>query len=155
MKEEKHALTQAMAYRGILEQKQPKMRQTTERNIQLTCTAIKRIMSKLETDGVIWNNTRKKTVRPLIQQFLYKTIHSTHMVGKYWRNINGYEERETCTACNEMESMSHILMQCKEKSTQLIWHLTKNIWPHRNILWPNITLGTILDCVETRYSLLM
>jgi hypothetical protein len=139
-------LTQATAYRGILEQKQPEIRQTTKRNVQLTCIAIKRITSKLETDSAIWNNTRKKTVRLLIQQFLYKIIHGTHMVRKYQRNINGYEERKTCMACNKMESMSHILMQYKEKSTQLIWHLTKNIWPHRNIPWPDITLEMILGC---------
>jgi len=52
------------------------------------------------------------------------------MVGKYWRNIDGYEGRETCATCNETESMSHILMQCKEKHTQLIWDLAKNLWPH-------------------------
>jgi hypothetical protein len=68
------------------------------------------------------------------------------MVGKYWRNINGYEDRGTCMTCNEMESISHILMQCKEKSTQLIWHLAKNLWPHRNIPWLEATLGTILGC---------
>jgi len=51
-----------------------------------------------------------------------------------------------CTMCNETESMSHILTQCKEKSTQLIWDLTKNLWPYRNMPWPDITLGTILGC---------
>jgi len=68
------------------------------------------------------------------------------MVGKYWRNIDGYEGRETCTTCNETESMSHILTQCKEKHTQLIWDLAKNLWPHQNIPWPEIDMGTILGC---------
>jgi len=68
------------------------------------------------------------------------------MVGKYWQNINGYEGRETCATCNKTELMSHILTQCKEKHTQLIWDLAKNLWPHRNILWPKINMGTILGC---------
>jgi len=139
-------LTQATAYKGILERKQPEPRNTTEKNIQLTRTAIKGVTGEIETNNAIWKSTRKKTIRPLIQQFLYRTIHRTHMIGKQWRHINGYKEREMCTTCNETESMSHILTQCKEKSTQLVWDLTKNLWPHRNTPWPDITLGTILGC---------
>ena len=61
-------------------------------------------------------------------------------------NIDGYEERETCATCNETESMSHILTQCKEKHTQLIWELAKTLWPHQNIPWPEVNMGTILGC---------
>ena len=68
------------------------------------------------------------------------------MIGKYWRHIDGYEEREFCGTCNETESMDHILTQCKEKHTQLIWDLAKNLWPYRNIPWPEIDMGTILGC---------
>jgi len=42
--------------------------------------------------------------------------------------------------------MSHILTQCKEKNTRVIWHLVKNLWPHRNTPWPEISLGMILGC---------
>ena len=139
-------LMQATAYKGILERKQVTPRPTTEKNLRLTCTAIQSVTTKSETDAAIWNNTRKSPIRPLIQQFLYKTMHKTHMVGKYWRHINGYEERESCAMCNETESMSHILTQCKERTTQLIWRLAKSLWPHRHIPWPEITLGTILGC---------
>ena len=31
-------------------------------------------------------------------------------------------------------------------NTQLIWKLAKTLWPHRNVPWPEITLGTILGC---------
>ena len=58
----------------------------------------------------------------------------------------GFEERETCATCNETESMSHILTECREKNTQFIWQLARNLWPHRNCPWPEITLGTILGC---------
>ena len=102
-------LTQATAYKGILEQKQHEPRNTTERNLQLTRTAIKRITGEIETNAAIWKHVRKKTIRPIVQQFLYKTIHGTHMIGGYWSHINGYEERERCATCNETESMSHIL----------------------------------------------
>ena len=108
--------------------------------------AIKRITGEIETNAAIWKHTRKKTIRPIVQQFLYKTIHRTHMIRGYWSHINGYEERERCATCNETESMSHILTRCKEKNAQTIWQLAKAPWPHRNIPWPEITLGTILGC---------
>jgi len=139
-------LTQSTTYKGILEQQHYEPRNTSEKNLQLTRMAIKRITGGIETNAVIWKGTRKKTIRPIIQQFLYKTIHGTHLVGRYWSHIDGYEERERCTTCNEMESMSHILTQCKEKNTQTIWRLAKALWPHNNIPWPEVTLGTILGC---------
>ena len=103
-------------------------------------------MHKLETNATIWQSMRKKVIRPIIQQFLYKSIHGMHHIGKYWRNIEGYEERETCVTCSKTESMCHIQICCIERSTQIVWHLTKDLWPHRNIPWPEITLGTILGC---------
>jgi hypothetical protein len=108
--------------------------------------AIKRITSEVEMNAAIWRNTRRQVIRLIIQQFLYKTLHGTHLIGKYWRNINGYEEWETCATCNETESMSHILTECREQYTQMVWRLAKNLWPHRNMAWPKITLGTILGC---------
>jgi ribonuclease HI len=108
--------------------------------------AIKRITGEVETNTVIWQNMRRQVIRPIIQQFLYKTLHGTHLIRKYWRNINGYEERETCATCNETELMSHILTECREQYTQTVWRLAKNLWLHRNMAWPEITLGTILGC---------
>jgi len=40
--------------------------------------------------------------------------------------------------------MEHILTQCREKNTQLIWHLAQNLWPPRSIPWPEVNFGTIL-----------
>ena len=139
-------LTQATTYKGIPERKQHKARSTTTKNVQLTRLAIKKVTGDSETNAAIWGNTRKKIIRPIIQQFLYKSIHRTHLVRKYWGNINGCEDRETCSTCNKTETMSHILIHCKERSTQLIWSLAKTLWPHRNIPWPEITLGMILGC---------
>jgi len=139
-------LMQATAYRGILERKRPEARNTSKENLQLTHMAIKRITGELETNAAIWQGTRRKVIRLIIQQFFFKTIHRTHLIGKYWRNIEGYKEWETCASCNETESMSHIQTQCREKNIQIIWRLARNLWPHRNIPWPEITLGTILGC---------
>jgi ribonuclease HI len=60
-------LTQATAYRGILQQWQHEPRRTSEKNLQLSCTAIKRITGMIETNATIWQSTRKKVIRPIIQ----------------------------------------------------------------------------------------
>jgi len=85
-------LIQVTAYKGILEQRESEQCKTTKKNMKLTHTAIKRITGKAETDAAIWLNMQKKAIRLIIQQFIYKTIHRTHLVGKYWRNIDSYEE---------------------------------------------------------------
>jgi hypothetical protein len=137
-------LTQAKAYRGILEQKSINQRNSTTQNLQLTHEAIHLITKELETDATIWQSIRKPILRLTVQQFLYKAMHNTHMIGRYWINIPGYEDREMCTTCEETESMTHILTQCRSHTTQKIWHLARTFWPHQNIPWPEITLGTIL-----------
>jgi len=92
-------LTQATAYKGILERKHTKPRKTSEKNLRLIRTAIKRTTKEVETNAAIWQSTRRSTIRPIIQQFFYKTIHGTHMIGKYWRHINGYEETHNSATC--------------------------------------------------------
>ena len=108
--------------------------------------AIKRVTGESETNTAIWLNMRKSTIRPIIQQFLYKMMHRTHLIRKYWRNINRYKEQEWCATCNKTESMNHIITHCRENTTHLIWNLAKNFWPHRNIPWPDINIGMILRC---------
>jgi len=148
-------LMQATAYRGILERRKPEPHNTTEKNLKLTHAAIKRITGDLEMSTTIWQGTWRKMIRPIVQQFLYKTIHGTHLIRKYWTNINSYKEQEICMTCNETESMSYIMMQCREKSIQLIWELARNFWPHRNIPWPEIDLGTVLRCGCICWDLLL
>ena len=69
-----------------------------------------------------------------------------HMIGKYWSNIPGYEDRVPCTTYNTTESMAHIMTQCSAPPNRTIWSLAKDFWPHENIPWPEINLGIILSC---------
>jgi ribonuclease HI len=139
-------LTQAKAYQGIMEKMEVEQRRAARINLQLTREAIHQTTSELESDPAIWCSIRKPVFRTLIQQFLFKTIHNTHMTGKYWRNIPNCEDREMCATCNTTDSMSHILTQCRENDTQLIWTLARDLWPYPNFPWPEINLGTILGC---------
>lgn len=139
-------LTQAMAYKGIQEQKEPYTRRTTANNLNRARVAIESYGGELETDETIWKSLRNPTFRPRIQQFLYKAMHGTHKIGDFWANIPNYEDRQDCLTCHTTETMSHILIECNSSAVRIIWNLARTHWPHANIPWPNVDLGTILGC---------
>ena len=139
-------LTQTTAYRGIRSGRPPYHRPTSLGNILLVREAIMRYTGTDETDASIWLSIRKKPIHPKISQFLFKAIHGTFMIGDFWSHIQAVEDRRLCTVCGTTESMSHILVQCQCRPTQVIWNLTRDIWPYNNIPWPDINLGTILGC---------
>lgn len=99
-----------------------------------------------ESDEAIWKGIRKRTIRLRVQQFLFKAIHNTPMIGDKWSHIQGYEGRGVCNQCGTLEDMSHILLTCREIPVALIWGLAKKLWPHTEASWPEITLGNILRC---------
>jgi ribonuclease HI/exonuclease III len=139
-------ITQSIAYQGIRERHTYTPRPTTTRNLQTAREAIFEHAENLETDETLWKGIRNHNIRTRIQQFLYKSMHGTQKIGDFWRNIQGYETRQTCSICNETETMEHILIHCRALPPRQIWDLAKNTWPHDPQLWPNISLGIILGC---------
>ena len=139
-------LTQAIAYKGILEKKGPYIRPATSNNLETARLAIAEYTQKLETDETIWHGLQKPTIRIKIRQFLYKAMHETQKIGNFWSHIPGYEERQNCPTCQVPESMTHILIHCRATPVRAIWSLAREHWPHENLQWPNITLGMILGC---------
>ena len=139
-------ITQAIAYRGILERRGQYTRPATANNLERARDAVARYTRKLETDKTIWHGLQKPTIRVKIRQFLYKAMHETQKIGNFWAHIPGYEERQNCTTCNVPETMSHILILCRALPTHTIWNLAKDHWPQSNPQWPEISLGIILGC---------
>ena len=139
-------LTQAIAYKGILEQKAPHTRPTTSYNLERARIAIADYTGKQETDENIWRGLQKPTIRTKIRQFLYKAMHETQKIGSFWTHIQGYEDRQYCPTCGTTESMDHILIACRAGPVRTIWNLARESWPQENPRWPEITLGTILGC---------
>jgi ribonuclease HI len=139
-------LTQAIAYRGIRNQRKSLPRPIAVRNIDRAREAIRRQTGSNETNGTIWKSIRKRTICLRVQQFLYKAIHSTQMIGDTWLHIPGYERRGYCGPCATIESMSHILFICGAGPVTAVWSLAKNLWPYNEVQWPDLNLGTILGC---------
>ena len=116
----------------------------TNCKLERICTDIQQSNRTPETDGAIWESTRQQLIKQKIQDFLYKSFHSTHKIGKYWFNIKNLSKRGCCTICNENKTLEHILTKCEANTGTKIWSAAQDIWPHKERLWPPITIGTIL-----------
>ena len=139
-------ITQALAYRGIKERHAPRDRDATNRNLNLTRIALLSYTGEMETNESIWLSLQNPAIRLRIRQFLYKAMHCTQKIGEFWVHIPNFEERGMCLTCRTIESMDHILFQCREPAVGRIWRLAKKVWPYREIPWPQISLGIVLGC---------
>lgn len=139
-------LSQAVAYKGIQQQATTPPHPTTNRNLETIRQTIQAYQGSLETDRTIWNNLRKHTIQTRVQQFLFKALHNTPMVGEVWYHIQGFERRGDCNTCEITESMEHIPIGCTHTTTAAIWRWTREAWDHEQYKWPEISLGIILGC---------
>lgn len=140
------AITQAIAYQGIIERLLPQQYATIAENLQTTREAIHAYNGLLEIDETIWINMQQRTLRTHIKQSLYKAIYSTQKLGQYWQHIPNHKDCELCTTCNVTESMEHILIHCYATLRTMIWRMARELWPHTPNLWPEISIGLILGC---------
>ena len=139
-------ITQAIAYKGIYERDHKEERNTTRLNLERIRGDIADQTGELETNEAIWNLIRKTPVRLKIRQFFYKALHGTQKIGRYWFNIQHYEERGICRTCDDDETMDHILTGCQHPTNASLWDHAEKLWPYEEGSWPNISFGTIIGC---------
>lgn len=140
--------TQALLTKGIKERKSPKGRRTSSINLDKTRWAVKEIYkTSFPSDEIIWTNIQHKDFSKAARVFMYKTMHGGYKIGKYWENINGYENRGVCPLCeNEEESMEHILLECNSPERKIIWNLARDLLKMKGIALPELRIGSILGC---------
>ena len=136
-------LSQASAYAAIREMKKTKHTETTENNVRRIMNTIQQLTGQPPEAEKIWKQLRNEAIKRLISDFLWKMIHNVHKVGKYWKNLPGYEERSKCNKCDTLESIEHILFECKETGQQEVWELTKELWGKTGHDWPGQNLATV------------
>jgi hypothetical protein len=77
-------------------------------------------------------------------------MHGMQKIGEFWDHIPGYEWRQACHSCGGVETMEHILMGsedgCEDDTARTIWETAKEVWPHEDTPWPEITFGLLLGC---------
>ncbi|KIY47090.1 hypothetical protein FISHEDRAFT_21654, partial [Fistulina hepatica ATCC 64428] len=145
-------ITQALAYRGIIEQKPRPVRQSTTANLDKIRAAIEETTGKQPMDKKIWNSIQTKDISRRGQELIFSIIHDTFFIGNKWKQDGMPAElydRTTCHAlgCGDQEeSMDHILTICTAPRQSTIWSLAKKLWEMTGRQWPGTCLGKIMGC---------
>ncbi|EIW64008.1 uncharacterized protein TRAVEDRAFT_110801 [Trametes versicolor FP-101664 SS1] len=137
-------LTQSLAYRGIRERKKRVQRKSTHRNVCGALAAIKNATSEEHIAASLWMSLRKDPIEKKVRDFVWKALHDAHRVGKFWLNIPGYEGRGTCRHCECVESLEHILTECKAPGQRTAWDLARQMLAKKKVTLPDVTVGLVL-----------
>ncbi|KAF5334198.1 hypothetical protein D9611_014502 [Ephemerocybe angulata] len=144
-----HALTQAMAYEAIKTRKPIPPRRNTERMLERTKAVLEELTGEVPTSAAVWLSLRRRKAATISQKFgayAWRTLHEGYKLGKYWDNIDELrDDRMPCRDCEvPIESMAHILQDCRVSGQETIWELAKAVWAVTGLEWPVVTLETVL-----------
>ncbi|KAF8181344.1 hypothetical protein K438DRAFT_1601803 [Mycena galopus ATCC 62051] len=140
------SLTQATAYKAIKSLRGAVERKATNEHIKMVQTAVAQLYERSPTAGRVWKSIKHKDITRQIRSFLWRCMHGSLRIGKYWRHIPGFEEREMCPTCQVPDDLEHILLHCTRPGQAIIWDLVKEVWTKKGHVWQAPTLGAILGC---------
>lgn len=138
-------MTQSKAYHLIQRKKKKGENRKKEENIENTKDEIERISGYRPNTKQIWKGMQNKEIKNKINDWLWTAMHERVRCGKYFEKIPGLEERQYCK-CGEIESLEHILLDCQENETEMVWKLAKETWEKvspQGKEWPPPTIGLI------------
>ncbi|KAJ7655883.1 hypothetical protein B0H17DRAFT_956270, partial [Mycena rosella] len=140
------SLTQAITPR-IREKRVKVSRPATENRIEQVRSGIHQTYRQLPPPAQIWKSIRHKDFTRQIRNFLWKSMHNAHCIGKFWKHIPECEEKGICQFCpGETEDLEHILLTCQRPGRKMIWKLAEELWLKKNPTWPELSIGNILGC---------
>ncbi|KAJ6483345.1 hypothetical protein C8R45DRAFT_813158 [Mycena sanguinolenta] len=140
---------QKIFYKGIREEKAKSLvpRKSTTKNLDAVKGYMKEKHERIVTGEEIWRSLRNKDLQPQTSQFLWRSMHNAHRVGKYWDHIPECEERATCSCCGVTENLEHILVECESPGPRLLWKAAEKLWREKTTAaWPEVSLDAILGC---------
>lgn len=108
---------------------------------------------KIESDRApmaaqVWVSIRHKDFPRQVKNFLWKSLHSTHHIGKFWSHGPECADQATCQFCGEPEDPEHIALKCR----RLGQSLAKELWLKKHPSWPVPSLGSLLGCGLASFS---
>ncbi|EPS93990.1 hypothetical protein FOMPIDRAFT_9544, partial [Fomitopsis schrenkii] len=137
-------LTQALAYRGIRERTAPPPRNTTTTTIAAAKCHMKDARGTIVEEAEIWLGIKHRDIRRTVVDFLWKSLHGAHRIGKFWLKVPGHEDRARCRRCHEQDSLAHILLECSETGQARVWELTEAALRRKGAEWTPLRIHDIL-----------
>ena len=85
-----------------------------------------------------------------IQDFIWKMIHDRVRCGTFFQHIPNWQDKQFCS-CGEVESVSHILLECKKSKQKYVWKEVKKAWTKlTKRRWKKLTLNDIMTIGSIR-----
>lgn len=134
-------LTQSLACKGVKLWAPRSDRRVTTRNLTCAIAAVKEVCGVVLHPKEVWLSLRRDPVSRKIRDFMWKTLHGAHRIGGYWAHIPGYENRQTCAVCNEVDDMEHILTKCVAPGQQEVWRIARELLRVKLRSVPDVTIG--------------
>lgn len=144
------SMTQKLAYKAIRAKKQStlKVRPSTAKNVKEVLQELEAAFGVAWPESMLWRSIRRKEISRECRQFMWMSLHDNYMVGKRWlRDSMSFDlkRRATCKKCTgEIESMEHILIDCRSVERRTTWVLLEELWTTAGYEWKEPTLGTVL-----------
>ncbi|KAJ7718926.1 hypothetical protein B0H16DRAFT_1666610 [Mycena metata] len=145
-------LTQRLAYAGIKDQRKAVSRKATDNNVKQIKDAVQTNFKRQPTTAQVWTSIRHRDLTRQVKNFLWKSLHSAHRIGNFWKHIPECEDRAICQHCDEPEDLEHILLKCRRPGQSQIWSLAKDLWLKKHPTWPDLSLGSLLGCGLASFS---
>jgi ribonuclease HI len=115
--------------------------------LQTVRTAVEESFDRRVTDADIWKAVSTKDFLPRTAQFLWKSIHNAHRIGKYWTHIPECEDHAICSGRDGVtEDLDHILLKCASPGQEIVWRAAESLWREKEGDWLELSLGVILGC---------
>lgn len=151
-------LTQKGAYNAIRPRPKEAIRAPTIPQLKKVRRAQRNRGMRAPTDGEVWKGLAAPEFRRTTKQFLFKTMHNAHKCGKYWGHMKDEElrRRKVCEECSVpghqvVESIYHILFECKAPARAKIWEEVKRLCELKDIPWETPRMGVLLSCALRRF----
>jgi hypothetical protein len=155
-------MTQALAYKGIREEKMTKKqnkdaldRETTRRAIERAIAVVKGTFGYEPSPEAIWRNPRNKDLSKKLQYFMWMISHDAYRTGDQWLRCEkeDYRMRGFCPipeCTNATSNLDHILTGCTIRNQKIIWEHAKKLWNRTNppFEWQHPNIGTIIACAQ-------
>ncbi|KAK0429607.1 hypothetical protein EV421DRAFT_1947584 [Armillaria borealis] len=143
-------MTQKLAYKAIRIKKMRKFSQCrrTIEHVEYAKAAAEDTFTDQPTSARFWNSLRHKDIAWNMRYTLWMMTHDAYMVGTNWLRPNykqEFQERVYCKYCQgEIDSLDHILTECRSPGQKEIWRKTKQLLERKGIEWRALMLGLLL-----------
>ena len=137
-------LTQKIAYELILKKStDPPGGPQTWRRIRAIKNNLKEKWNTRIDDEKVWKDL-ENIKNTKIRDFIWKMIHNRIKCGKFFKHIPNWQEKQFCR-CGQIESIEHILLECKESKQKSLWKVVKRTWKKlTGLKWKKLTIDDIL-----------